>query len=205
MFSYNRKEIVILSIVICIIVCICINIILFYFQKNLSQKNIETQTLVLKISKITPIIEETVNKEENTDIAKEENTNIYLSNNWRILIPKINLNAPILEGVTNDNMRRGVAHFEQTSKWDGNICLAAHNRGYKYNYFQEIHTLEKGDVIIYKNENNEERKYVVEINEKIQETDWSYLKETKENKITLITCVKDMPEYRTCIQAKQII
>lgn len=197
MFNYSRKKIVILSILICIFVYGCINIYLFYFLKNLSQKNIETQTLVLKISKITPI------KEENTIKDEQKDENIYLSNNWRILIPKINLNAPILEGVTNENMRRGVAHFENTSKWNGNICLAAHNRGYKYNYFQEIHTLKKGDIIIYKN-NNEQKVYEVELNKQIQETDWSYLRETEDNKITLITCVKDMPEYRTCIQAKQI-
>ena len=203
MFSYNRKEIVILSIVICIIVCIFINICLIYFQKNLSQKNIETQTLVLKISKIAPIKEEIINQVDSV-IKEKESTNIYLSNNWRILIPKINLNAPILEGVTNENMRKGVTHFESSSKWDGNICLAAHNRGYKYNYFQEIHTLEKGDIIIYQNENNEQREYEVEINKQIQETDWSYLQETKENKITLITCLRNMPEYRICIQAKQI-
>lgn len=203
MFNYNRKNIVILSILICIFIYICINIYLFYFLKNLSQKNIETQTLVLKISKITPIKEEKINSIENTKQKESKDVNIYLSNNWRILIPKINLNAPILEGVTNENMRRGVTHFENSSKWDGNICLAAHNRGYKYNYFQEIHTLKKGDIIIYKND-NKQKVYEVKLNEKILETDWSYLKETKENKITLITCVKDMPEYRTCIQAKQI-
>ena len=202
MFSYSRKRIVILSILISILFFICINIYLFYFLKNLSQKNIETQTLVLKISKITPIKEET-NIEENTIEKEQKEINIFLSSNWRILIPKINLNAPILEGVTNDNMRRGVAHFENSSKWNGNICLAAHNRGYKYNYFQEIHTLKKGDIIIYRKD-NEQKVYEVEINKQIQETDWSYLRETNDNRITLITCVKNMPEYRTCIQAKQI-
>lgn len=203
MFNYSKRNIVALSIIICIIVYICININLFYIQKNLSSKNIETQTLVLTISKLNPI-EENINDVTNQIQNKEENVNIYLSNNWRILIPKINLNAPILEKTTYENMRRGVTHFETSPKWDGNVCLAAHNRGYKYNYFAQIHTLEKGDIIIYKNENNE-RKYEVVLNTKIEETDWSHLQNTKENIITLITCVKDMPEYRTCIQAKEII
>jgi LPXTG-site transpeptidase (sortase) family protein len=44
-------------------------------------------------------------------------------------------------------------------------------------------------------------KYVVEKIEIINETDWSFLETTKDNRITLITCVEDMPELRRCIQA----
>ena len=36
------------------------------------------------------------------------------------------------------------------------------------------------------------------------ETDLSKIEETKENRITLITCVENMPEYRLCIQAEEI-
>ena len=38
----------------------------------------------------------------------------------------------------------------------------------------------------------------------IKDTDWSYLQETKENKLTLITCVENEPKYRRCIQAIEI-
>ena len=38
----------------------------------------------------------------------------------------------------------------------------------------------------------------------IQETDWSFLEPTKENRITLITCVKEMPEFRRCVQAIEV-
>ena len=191
MFNYNRKTIVIISLIFSIIICICTNLVVFYFHKILSQKNIETQTLVLKISK-------------KVLISNEGNSNIYLSNNWRILIPKINVNAPIFAKVTNENMKKAVAHFENTPKWNGNVCLAAHNRGYKYNYFMEIHTLEKGDIIYYESEYGK-KMYEVILNTKIKETDWSYLEDTKDNRITLITCVKDMPEYRICIQARELI
>ena len=34
--------------------------------------------------------------------------------------------------------------------------------------------------------------------------DLSKIEETKENRITLITCVENMPEYRLCIQAEEI-
>lgn len=39
----------------------------------------------------------------------------------------------------------------------------------------------------------------------IEETNWSYLENTVENKITLITCVENEPSYRRCIQATEII
>lgn len=96
-----------------------------------------------------------------------------------------------------------VGHFEKTSSWNGNVCLAAHNRGYKYNYFQELKKLEIGDRILYQKQ-EESREYKVCYKEKIMETDLSKIEETKENRITLITCVENMPEYRLCIQAEEI-
>ena len=38
----------------------------------------------------------------------------------------------------------------------------------------------------------------------IKETDWQNLKETVDNRITLITCVEDKPEFRRCVQAVEI-
>jgi len=47
---------------------------------------------------------------------------------WQVEIPKINLTASISEGTTKDVMDKYVGHFNNTSSWDGNIGLAAHNR-----------------------------------------------------------------------------
>ena len=43
--------------------------------------------------------------------------------------------------------------------------------------------------------------YVVDKIEIIKNTDWSFLENTSENKITLITCVDGKPENRLCVQA----
>ena len=40
--------------------------------------------------------------------------------------------------------------------------------------------------------------------DKVKELAASFDIETKENRITLITCVENMPEYRLCIQAEEI-
>ena len=119
--------------------------------------------------------------------------------NWKIKIPKISLNAEISEGTNQEIMNQFVGHFEETSKTTGNIGLAAHNRGYKVNYFSEIKKLKEGDEIIYKYYNFE-KTYIVVKNKIIKDTDWSNLENTNENKITLITCVENEPEYRRCIQ-----
>ena len=38
----------------------------------------------------------------------------------------------------------------------------------------------------------------------IKDTDWSKLQKSEENKITLITCVENQPEYRRCVQGIEI-
>lgn len=81
--------------------------------------------------------------------------------------------------------------------------LAAHNRGYKMNFFGRIKELKQGDEIIYRTKYGE-RRYRVKVITVIEETDWTYLKATKDNRITLITCVENEPQYRRCIQGVEI-
>ena len=44
------------------------------------------------------------------------------------------------------------------------------------------------------------KEYVVTENNIIKDTDWTYLEETGENTITLITCIENEPEYRRCVR-----
>lgn len=153
---------------------------------------------------------EEIEKNDNTDeeINVEDNQNEFSfldkENKWRIKIPKINVDAPINSGTTQAILATSVGHFEDMSLWNGNVGLAGHNRGYKCNFFQNIKYLNEGDEIIYCTEKGE-RKYKVVINKIIKQTDWSYLQETNDNRITLITCVENMYEYRRCIQGIEII
>ena len=101
---------------------------------------------------------------------------------WQIEIPKIELVAPISEGTSQEVMLEYVGHFENTSALSGNVGLAAHNRGYPINYFAKLKELEINDEIIYKTQYGIKR-YKVILTTIIQDTDWSYLQETEENKI----------------------
>jgi LPXTG-site transpeptidase (sortase) family protein len=134
---------------------------------------------------------------------KENNVKQNAEYDWYIEIPKIELIAEISEGTDQDILNKYVGHFEETSKLNGNVGLAAHNRGYDVNYFAKIKELEFGDEIYYYYKGYLV-KYKVEKIEIINETDWSFLEPTEDKKITLITCVEDMPELRRCIQAIEI-
>ena len=120
-----------------------------------------------------------------------------------LTIEKIDLKAPVKEGSTQDILKEYIGHMPETSKYDGNVGLAAHNRGTEYSYFARINELTKGDKIIYKTKFYE-RTYIVTSKDVIYDTDWSDLQATKDNRITMITCIKDKPNQRLCVQAIEV-
>lgn len=143
-------------------------------------------------------------KKENSKEVKSEVTEEKIKEDiWQIEIPKINLVAPISEGTSQEVMLEYIGHFQNTSTWNGNVGLAAHNRGFPINYFAKLKELKKGDKIVYKTKYGV-KKYLINIISVIEDTDWSYLQTTKENKITLITCVENKPSKRLCVQAIEI-
>ncbi|MCI8636878.1 MAG: class D sortase [Clostridia bacterium] len=115
-------------------------------------------------------------------------------------IPTIELKANIAEGTTKEIMDKFIGHFKESKRWAGNVCLAAHNRGYENNYFENIKKLREGDKIIYYYQNSK-KEYVVEKNYIIRDTDLSCLKDTNDNTITLITCIENEKHYRRCVKA----
>lgn len=118
----------------------------------------------------------------------------------KLIINKINLNGEVKEGCSSEILEEYIGHIEETSKFDGNVGLAAHNRGNKYSYFSRINELDNGDEIIYQTKYGT-KKYIVTNKKEILETDWSMLKNTKENKLTLITCIRNKVNQRMCVQA----
>lgn len=202
MFNYSKRNKIIVSIIV-------LTIADFFLIKINYQKKNQSSNLIFKSNQINSNKENNKTNKEKVNNAKqilkvnEIVLNQYKQNDWRIFIPTLNLDAPILEGTSQSILRKAVGHFENTPTIDGNVCLAAHNRGYKYNFFQEIKRLNIGDVITYQ-KGEVSRIYSVKWKGKIEETDLSYIKNTKENVLTLLTCVEDMPEYRLCVQAYEI-
>ena len=141
------------------------------------------------------------------DSVKIDNIKNYTLQNgetiWSLKIPKINLKALIAEGTEDDVLCNYIGHFSNTGIINGNVGLAAHNRGYEKNYFKDIKKLELNDEIIY-NYKNIEKVYKVSKIEEINSDDWSLLDVSRENKITLITCIENEPKKRLCVQGIEI-
>lgn len=114
-------------------------------------------------------------------------------------VPKLGLNVKVYEG--ENNLEKGVGHFTDTAVFTGNVAIAGHNRGVN-SYFGEIHHLKAGDEITYTTKLGT-KKYAVTNVRKINAADFSFLRETSDNRLTLITCVKNEPNFRWCVQARE--
>lgn len=117
-------------------------------------------------------------------------------------IPAISLSVKIYQGTGSSTLKKGAGHFEDTSIWDGNVALAAHNRGVN-DHFGQIHTLELGDRITLTTRMGK-RTYEVTSVSKVSETDRSALAASTQNMITLYTCVRDQRDQRWCVQGVEI-
>lgn len=120
-------------------------------------------------------------------------------------IPRLQLSAPIKEGIEQEVLAGYIGHFNNSSVWDGNVCLASHNRGSSVeHYFDRINELVNGDTIIYKTKLGERTYQVTEAKE-ISNTDWSITESnTKDkNSITLVTCITNQPDKRFCLIAEE--
>ena len=114
-------------------------------------------------------------------------------------IPSVGLTVKIYEGTGSAPLLKGAGHFTGTTAWDGNYCVAGHNRGVR-NDFGKIHTLKSGDTINLTTPMGS-RTYSVTSVSKVDVTDTSMLDATAGNCITLFTCVEDQPAYRWCVRA----
>ena len=117
-------------------------------------------------------------------------------------ISKLGISVKVWDGETNASMAKGVAHYSSTSAWDGNVGVAGHNRGAKYN-IGTIKNLVSGDTITYTTMYGT-RTYQVTSVKTIANNDWSYLQGTADNRITITTCLEDHPESRICVQAVEV-
>lgn len=194
MFKFSTTYINVVSLFISIIIFSFIQLF-FSNYKNFSQKsylkagfNVENQ--------IQNKVSNSLNNQTNPQESQQE------TEEWYIEIPIINLKANIKEGTEKETLDDYVGHFEETQKENRNIGLAAHNRGYKNNYFENIKKLKEDDSIFY-NYKGKIKEYKVEKISIIKDTDWNCLENTEKNIITLITCVENQPEYRRCIQGRQ--
>ena len=117
-------------------------------------------------------------------------------------IPSIGLTVSIYEGTDSAALAKGAGHFEGASIWDGNVAIAAHNRGVR-NDFGKIHTLKTGDIITLTTVLGT-RTYAVSSVTEVSVYDTSGLAPSAANMITLYTCVEDQPDYRWRVRGVEL-
>ena len=208
MIRYTKRYVNIVSLIITIIIFsftnqisitpnkININSISNLFKRNLVLVELNSNNINQETKENIPLVK---NQNNNNEQIINETQEKIKNVNWKITIPQISLEAEISEGTRKEVMDKFVGHFEETTKTSGNVGLAAHNRGYKVNYFSNLKKVKEDDEIIYQYQDYK-KTYVVTKNVVIKDIDWSYLQNTKENKITLITCIENEPNYRRCVQ-----
>ena len=117
-------------------------------------------------------------------------------------ISSIGLSVKVYDGESNTSMKKGVGHFSYTSAWDGNVGLCGHNGG-SSGYFEDLKDVAKGDKITYTTKYGT-RTYKVTTIKKIADDDFSdLLDDTNDNRLTLITCVRNQSTKRLCVIAKE--
>lgn len=119
-----------------------------------------------------------------------------------LVIPRIGLNMRVYGGDIDAAMLRGAGHISSTSAWNGNIGVTAHNRGVPNN-FGRLNELVAGDIIQYTTSLGTRQYRVVSIS-RVDEFDWSKLQFTTDNRITLLTCIANVPTQRLIVQGVQI-
>lgn len=182
-----KKKIIICLVIISIISLICG--ITFLFINKKETKSDDYDDISNKIEDIQD------NNIEDTEFMELWETNVI----GTLEIPSINLKLSIAEGIENDVIAKYVGHFPSTALINGNVGLAGHNTT---EFFANLKKLKEGDEIVY-NFLLGSKTYIVNTIVEIQEDDWSYLEDTEDNRITLITCIKNQPTKRLCIQATE--
>lgn len=209
-YKYITSIVVVLSILLIILEFFSISLVVYVYindKVNNSKDIYSNKNYVQDFN----LFKDSNYEEENKNNEKSENTKnikisyeLYDNIDIFLTIPILNLySAPISEGTSQRVMEKYIGHFSNTSYDIGNVGLASHNRGNGATYFKDLYKLKHGDYILYTYK-NVTKSYVVDKIVVIDSYDWSYLQNTLDNRLTLITCVNDKPELRLCVQAVQI-
>jgi LPXTG-site transpeptidase (sortase) family protein len=112
-------------------------------------------------------------------------TNIPDDGLTRISIPRINLDAVIVEGTSHKALLRGPGHLKGTPSPGevGNAVISGH----RDTFFRHIYELNKGDIVTVQR-NGQTFDYKVTGKEIVQPTDISVLDPSRDARLTLITC-----------------
>ncbi|WP_443660939.1 sortase [Clostridium algidicarnis] len=153
---------------------------------------------------------ETINKEfdnkiNHIKVVESEDKKVMANVVGKIVINKIILNYPILEGATQKNLNVSITRFCGSKVNSiGNCVLAGHNMK-NGSLFGKLSTMEKGDNIILYDNLGKKKEYKIFNIKVVAPTNISVLSQDTNNCrwVTLITC-SNHGKNRLIIQAKEV-
>lgn len=194
------------------IVFIIASYFLFNMYLLLGNKKETAKILKQAYSEISISNDAQITKENFQDEIKEEHQNDKNVINFEngiigvLVIPKLNIEAPIKDGTSQEVLKTSVGHFTESNYWNGNVSFASHNGGVNAHFFEKINQLNENDEIEYLTKLGR-KKYKVNKVIKIDSTDWTEIYKTDKNNkntITLITCINGYPHKRLCVKGEEI-
>lgn len=129
------------------------------------------------------------------EIEKYKNDIKNVKFSGRLVIPSIDLNLPILEGINPTHLMVGAA--EQKPRGDqklgdiGNYILVSHKMSYTQNIcFSKLHTVKIGDIIYATDGDNVYKYLITTVDLDVSNNDTSYINSNPEDEaiMTLYTC-----------------
>ncbi len=174
------------------ILIIIIGLSIFFYPKISQYLNdLKQQKLLEQWQNAAPELYGQAN-EENADEITEDEENTILKKNMigLLVIDKIDLSLPILDGITAQNMSLGVARFSESALpgQAGNCAIAGHRNHAYGRMFNRLNELKVGDSITIQTKENT---YTYTVSEKIfvqPDETWVLNGTAAQREITLITC-----------------
>ena len=188
-------KIVIISCSILILISLSVFGIFKYIEYRKIQDNINSVYNIYNDSNRNEVITN-FNNTVGTPVESEVDESKYLNAIGTLEIPVINFKDIVVKGTDQLALAQGIGLFEHSNILEGNVCLAGHNT---YRFLANLKYVKEGDIIKYSSALGN-KEYKVTTIKQIQETDWTMLQDTEDNRITIITCVRNKPKLRLCVQ-----
>lgn len=161
-----------------------------YYLWNYQQKFLgEENPIIINDSKDDFIYTQKPNPQDIKPTKETFNRSQYKSGMMKISIPKLKVDAAIVEGTSTELLKKGPGLYEISplpDKDGGNVCIAGHRTTYGA-WFKKVNELVEGDEISL-SFNNTNYIYKVEKVFIIKNNDWSVTHETGYSALTLTSC-----------------
>ena len=136
-------------------------------------------------------------------ISRELHLRQLLKENVVLEIPALHIKVPVLEGTDNEILSCAAGHFPNTGAvGHGNYCIAGHNSTIYAEIFNDLDKIQTGDTVYLTDTDQNRTQYTYTVKEYriVPPNTTEVLKNTGDNRLTIISCTDD-GKYRQVVTA----